>query len=235
MEELHKQIQEDLKSASDERTMISFQRFFKEPVKAYGVKTTEVDKIARYYWKQIKEGEKEDIFSLCELLYKSDYNEEAFIVSFWSERFKEMMEEEDIVVFEKWIYRYINNWAKCDGFCNHAVGDYIQLFPRKMDILYTWAKSPNRWMRRASAVSLITPARKGQYLKQAFLISELLLMDLEELVQKGYGWLLKEESRKHQQEVLDFVISHKKNMPRIALRYAIELMPSDLKFLAMQK
>jgi len=60
-----------------------------------------------------------------------------------------------------------------------------------------------------------------------------LLHDPDDLVQKGYGWMLKEASRKHQQEVFDFIQEHKKTMPRTALRYAIEKMPDDLRKEAM--
>lgn len=55
------------------------------------------------------------------------------------------------------------------------------------------------------------------------------------MVQKGYGWLLKESSRLHQKEVFDYVMKNKSKMPRIALRYAIELMPIEFKAPAMKK
>ncbi len=39
----------------------------------------------------------------------------------------------------------------------------------------------------------------------------------------------------HPQEVFDYVMKNKKAMPRTALRYAIELMPEELKAEAMMK
>jgi 3-methyladenine DNA glycosylase AlkD len=39
----------------------------------------------------------------------------------------------------------------------------------------------------------------------------------------------------HQKEVYDYVIKNKAIMPRTALRYAIELMPNELKSEAMKK
>jgi 3-methyladenine DNA glycosylase AlkD len=139
------------------------------------------------------------------------------------------------VLFRCWIERYINNWAKCDGFCNHTIGDLIQKYPKTVDDVKSWANSKNRWLKRASAVSLIVPAKKGLFLREAFEISDLLLNDLDDMVQKGYGWLLKEESRKHQAEVYDYVIKKRAVMPRTALRYAIELMPKELKAKAMRR
>ncbi len=77
------QIRADLKATTDIKTQKSFQRFFKEQVKYYGVKTETVGKIAKKYWTRVKTLDKQSIFGLCEELYRSDYTEEAFIVAFW--------------------------------------------------------------------------------------------------------------------------------------------------------
>ncbi|MCX6691777.1 MAG: DNA alkylation repair protein [Methanoregula sp.] len=228
-------IREELKKNADLTTQKSFHRFFKEEVKFYGVKTGPVVKIAKKYWSDIKSRDKQEIFELCEELYTSGYCEEAVIVSAWIPKLKDHFEPEDIAVFRHWIDSYINNWAACDGFCNHTMGDFIERFPEYTEDLKRWARSENRWMRRAAAVSLIVPAKRGKFLDDVFSIADLLLTDKEDIVQKGYGWLLKEASRKHQQEVFAYVMKNKREMPRTALRYAIELMPKDLKAEAMKK
>ena len=63
----------------------------------------------------------------------------------------------------------------------------------------------------------------------------MLLSEEDDAVQKGYGWLLKEASRKHQKEVFNYVLENRKTMSRTALRYSIELMPKELKNEAMSK
>jgi 3-methyladenine DNA glycosylase AlkD len=55
------------------------------------------------------------------------------------------------------------------------------------------------------------------------------------MVQKGYGWMLKVTSEANLQMVFDFVMEHRRTMPRTALRYAIEKMPQELKKQAMMK
>ena len=235
MNDVLAQLREDLKSNVDEKTRKSFQRFFKEEVKYYGVKTPTVGKIAKKYWTQVKVLDKKMIFNLCEQLYSSDYTEEAFVVSFWLPNYVDNLLPSDLLTFKEWIVKYINNWAKCDGFCNHTIGDLIQKYPETVSEVKSWAKSSNRWLKRASAVSLIVPAKKGCFLQDAFEICDMLLPDKDDMVQKGYGWLLKEESRIHQKEVFDYVVKNSKTMPRTALRYAIELMPKELKNQAMLK
>lgn len=115
------------------------------------------------------------------------------------------------------------------------MGEFVEMYPEFLKELKRFTASGNRWMRRAAAVSLIVPARKGKFLKDIFEIASLLHSDPDDLVQKGYGWMLKAASEAHQKEVFDYVMSKKDNMPRTALRYAIEKMPKELKVLAMKK
>jgi 3-methyladenine DNA glycosylase AlkD len=228
-------LRSDLKAGADLKTQQTFQRFFKEQVKYYGVKTPVVSKIAKKHWQQAKNLNKPQLFALCEELYRSDYTEEAFVVAYWMPNYLDHLVPGDLTVIKRWIEQYINNWAKCDGFCNHTVGDLIQKYPQTMLEVKSWAKSSNRWLKRASAVSLIVPAKKGMFLSDAFEICDVLLLDGDDMVQKGYGWLLKEESRKHPKEVFGYVVKNRAVMPRTALRYAIELLPKALKAEAMKK
>jgi 3-methyladenine DNA glycosylase AlkD len=229
------QIRQELKNLADPQIRQTSQRFFKEQVTCYGVKAAAVTEIAKKYWKEVKARPKHKIFSLCEELYKSGYLEESFIVSNWTHALSGRYEKEDFAIFRHWIDTYITNWAACDSFCNHTMGDLIETFPEYIEDLKLWTKSDNRWMRRAAAVSLIIPAKKGKFLGDIINIAELLLPDHDDMVQKGYGWLLKEASRKHQKEVFDYVMCNRKSMPRTALRYAIELMPKELKADAMRR
>ena len=228
-------IRESLIENIDDETQKSFQRFFKQKVKCYGIKTAIVRKIANQFWKEIKMSEKQDIFDLCEQLFLSDYSEEASIVTFWLPKMTNHFEPGDWIVFKNWIEKYINNWAKCDGFCNHTMGNFLVKYPVFIEELKEWTQSENRWMKRAAAVSLIVPAKKGQFLKDIFEISDLLLLDEDDLVQKGYGWLLKVASHLHQKKVFDYVMKNKENMPRTALRYAIEKMTQSLRKEAMKR
>jgi 3-methyladenine DNA glycosylase AlkD len=229
------QIRIDLEANADQNTKESEKRYFKEAIKVYGVKTATVGKIAKKHWSQVKTLPKQEIFELCEELYKSGYMEEAFIVSDWMPRYINNLQASDIATFRRWIESYISNWAECDSFCNHTIGDLIEKYPEIVPEVKSWAKSQNRWMKRASAVSFIVPAKHGEFLSDVFEICDVLLLDGDDMVQKGYGWLLKEESRLHQKEVYDYVVAHRREMPRTALRYAIELMPKELKAEAMKR
>jgi len=225
----------ELAQSADEKTRDGAQRFFKEEAKFYGVKAAVVKKIAQKYKREIKGMEKPEIFVLCENLLQSGYGEEAAVAFEWAYSLRISYQPQDFQVFESWVEKYVDNWAKCDTLCNHTIGALVEQYPSFIDNLKTWAISENRWLRRASAVTLIVPAKRGDFLNEALEISEILLKDKDDMVQKGYGWLLKEASRKHQEEIFEYVMARRAEMPRTALRYAIEKMPEELRRKAMEK
>ncbi len=235
MESVIKIVRETLSECADEKTIESSQRFFKEKIEFYGVKVPVVDKIGKELYKLVSDKSKSEIFSLCEEMWQSGYLEESFIACNWSYNLRKQFTTEDFKIFERWIDNYINNWASCDTFCNHTVGDFIMMYPEYISELKRFAKSDNRWMRRAAAVSLIVPAKKGYFLKDVFEIADIMLTDTDDMVRKGYGWMLKVASQAHLDDVFDFVMKRKDVMPRTSLRYAIEKMPVSMKEEAMKK
>jgi 3-methyladenine DNA glycosylase AlkD len=235
MNDILNKIRQVLVSNADEKTRKQSEYFFKEKVTVHGVKSATVQKLSKEFFAEIKDKPKAEIFAVCEKLWQSGFLEESFIACDWSDRLSKKFEPADFEIFERWIKNYVSNWASCDTLCNHTVGDFVMMYPGFLAKLKEFAHSENRWVKRAAAVSLIVPARKGLFLNDIFEIADILLMDKDDMVQKGYGWMLKVASQAHQQAVFEYVMSKKAVMPRTALRYAIEKMPDELKKLAMQK
>ena len=235
MLEILELLRSTLTDNGNEKIKASSQRFFKNEIKAYGIKLPVLKTLIKPYNAELKHLPKPEIFNLCEELWKSQFFEEGIVACHWSLIPKKKFEGSDLKIFEKWITQYIDNWATCDTFCNHTVGTLLLQFPQCLDKVMQWSKMDHRWAQRASAVSLIVPARKGYFLKESFEIASMLLSSEDDMVQKGYGWLLKVQTKHHENEVFKFVIKHKAIMPRTALRYAIEKMPDELKKKAMEK
>lgn len=226
-QELQKNIDPDMNGYS--------RSFFKEEIKSLGIKIPVVNEIGKKFFQQIEHLSKDTIFGYCEELLKSGYIEEAVVAFRWSDFLKKRYEPEDFVVFEHWLSTYVSNWAECDTLCNHTLGTFVEKFPEYVEKLKEWTQSQNRWLKRGAAVTLILPARKGLFLNDVLEIADKLQLDGDDLVQKGYGWMLKEASKKHQQQVFDYIIKNRATMPRTALRYAIEKMPQNLWKEAMKK
>jgi 3-methyladenine DNA glycosylase AlkD len=199
------------------------------------LETSIVRGISKKYYFNVKYLDKNRLFDLCERLLESGNWPERAIAFDWVFRCQRHYEASDFSRFEHWLNRYVVDWGGCDDFCVHAFGNLIFRYPELIPHMMKWTGSGNRWFRRAAAVVLIYSVRKGKHLDAAFQIADRLLIDKDDLVQKGYGWLLKETSRLKPGRVFDYVRAHRKVMPRTSLRYAIEKLTPRLRRLAMEK
>jgi 3-methyladenine DNA glycosylase AlkD len=129
MSEIINKIREVLIKNADEKTRLSGERFFKEDVKLYGIKSANVSRISKEHYKNITDKSKSQIFSLCNELWKSGYMEESFVACNWAYNVRKQFEPDDFDIFEKWVSTYVGNWASCDTLCNHTVGTFVELYP----------------------------------------------------------------------------------------------------------
>jgi 3-methyladenine DNA glycosylase AlkD len=235
MDKILDDIRTELRNNANEKTRLSGERYFREKVTLYGIKSAVVVNIGKEYYRKLNSTDKAFIFSLCEELFESGMLEESFIACNWSYYVRKQYLKTDFKTFDRWVNKYVNNWATCDTLCNHTVGTLVEMYPELISGLKKWAGSGNRWVKRASSVSLIVPARKGLFLSDIFEIADILHSDKDDMVQKGYGWMLKAASQVHQNEVFKYVLSKKATMPRTSLRYAIKKMPEEMKRKAMER
>ena len=235
MDQIITTLKNDLIKNSDEKHKSAGERFFREPVSIMGVKSAMVHNISKEHFRNLDHKDRTTVFALCEILWQSGILEESLVACNWSFNVRKQFLPEDFGLFRSWIEKYVKNWAACDTFCNHTVGEFLEMYPEYINELIDWTFSGNRWMKRASAVSLIVPARKGLFLTEIFRISDNLISDTDDMVQKGYGLMLKAASQASLNEVFDYIMSKKNIMPRTAFRYAIEKMPPEMRSMAMKK
>jgi 3-methyladenine DNA glycosylase AlkD len=115
---------------------------------------------------------------------------------------------------------HVNNWDLVDVSCGPIVGRYLEARDRAP--LYNLARSSLVWERRIAMVSTQHFLRAAET-EDLFRISELLLFDQHDLIQKAVGWSLREAGKRVDRTALrDFLDEHAARMPRTALRYAIE-------------
>lgn len=191
----------------------------------YGVRMSANREIAQKYYQNIEAWNMDDLFALCKKLLNSRIHEKKTIAFDWAFRLKDRYEKKDFYVFESWLYTYVNNYGLCDDLCTHALGEAVRRFPSCAERIYQWIKEDNLWVRRAGPVTLIYVAGSPDTFEMSLDVCKKLFRDEEPLVQKGFGWLLKELSQYNENKIFDFLNTHKKYISRIALRYAIEKMP----------
>jgi len=234
-ERIFPQIQLELDHNADKKYREKVRDYFKMDVTNYlGVRIPFVRKIANKHFKEISQLDIDDIIKICNELLKTKIYEHKVIAFHWSYKCKKQFQSKHFKIFEGWLKTYVDDWSDCDDLSTHTLGYFVYQFPEFIPKVNKWATSKNRWLRRASAVVFFYSARRGEHLDSIFLAADLLLLDKDDLVQKGYGWMLKEASKFIEREVFEFVMDNKDKMPRTALRYAIEKMPAKYKKAAMQ-
>ena len=118
--------------------------------------------------------------------------------------------------------RCVNSWDLIDASAPYIVGEYLASRSRR--VLYRLAKSPEWWERRIAMVATAAFIARGD-LKDTFAIATLLLSDKHDLVHKAIGWMLREAGERSRAQMIDFLKRNYSQMPRTALRYAIEHLP----------
>ena len=229
-------VRREIKKYDKPENKLNYQRFFKEKLEnPFSLKSSIVAKITNDCFKQLKGCPKNEIFKYCEELLASDDSVEKGIAFSWADKVKGQFAESDFKRFEGWLKKHVHSWAACDSLCCGALGQLILQYSKLAGRTESWAKSKNRWFRRASAVSLILSGRNGKLLDKIFARADILLTDEDDMVQKGYGWMLKEAGNRFPEEVFKYVMKHRREMPRTALRYAIEKFPAAMRKQAMAK
>lgn len=215
---------------------INYQQFFKEKLdEPFGLKSAVIRKVISDCFKEVKHLPKREILDICDALLASRERYMRGIAFEWALKVKDDFEKTDFKRFEKWLKEYVDNWGACDSLCCGPMGELVRQFPELVERTKKWTRSKNRWLKRASAVSLIVPIRSRLLLKEVFRTADILLTDADDMVQKGYGWMLKEASNRFPKEVFKYVMKNKSEMPRTALRYAIEKLPAAMRKEAMKK
>jgi 3-methyladenine DNA glycosylase AlkD len=203
-----------------------------------GVPTPAVRRTAASFLRQVKsEGitDIDPVLELCDHLLLAKISEMRTIAFQWSFSYKNHFRPEHFDIFEMWVMTYVTGWGSCDDLCTHSLGHFLYEYPEFIPKVKTWTFSPNPMVRRASAVAFIYSLRREKHMEHIFDVADALLTDHEDLVQKGYGWMLKEATKAYEKEIFNYVMARKAIMPRTALRYAIEKMPKDLRAKALER
>jgi 3-methyladenine DNA glycosylase AlkD len=224
------QVRYELRTGGSVQHAAGVQWFFKEEIQSHGWRTAALRKAAVLTRRRILgEMSLPFLMNVADELFHGDILEEKVFAVFLLEKMTEQLGAKEFRVFESWLSR-VSTWADHDGLVHYLLGPMLLSDPKRSQRVFVWAKNKSRWRRRAAAVSLIRGARVGMFEKEIIRISNLLLRDEDDMVQKGLGWLLREWTRDHPERALPFLMKIRTTAPRLVLRTACEkLGPADKK------
>ena len=221
MTQINKTITQELQSLSNAEKREIFPKFFKAGKGQYGegdrflgVTVPNIRTIAKRH----KEISLEEIRELLE----SEWHEVrlcALIIMVETSKKKDETLRQKLFDLYLSQTNHINNWDLVDLSCHHIVGEY--LLDKSRDILYQLAQNRLLWDNRIAIVSTYAFIRKGQ-LEDTYALSELMMHHPHDLMHKAIGWMLREAGKRDSDRLYDYIMSHRADMPRTMLRYAIE-------------
>jgi 3-methyladenine DNA glycosylase AlkD len=198
------------------------QWFFKEQVASRGWYTAELRKLAvRFRRTLLRERGMEFLLEVADRLFAGDVLEEKVFAVFLLEKQVAGLGDAEFTRFERWLDR-IRTWADHDGLVHYVLDPMMLAKPERTACVLRWARSQNRWRRRAAAVALIGGARNGVFRPQIERVTRALLPDQDDMVQKGLGWLLREWAKKSPDQAVPFLMKIRGRSPRLVLRTACE-------------
>ena len=215
-----------LKDGGSAPHSVEVQRFFKEEVKSRGWYTDELRKVARRFTRALlNEHGVEYLVRVADQLFQGDVLEEKVFAVMLLEKNTTEFSDKDFRLFSSWLDA-VSSWADHDGLVHYVIGPLIAADHRRATQIYIWAKSKNRWRRRAAAVSLIRSMRDASCRARTFpdvqKITATLLNDSDDMVQKGLGWLLRESAKADAKLMMPLLLEIKGNASRLVLRTACE-------------
>lgn len=194
------------------------------------IATGDIRKLSARLYRGIKDKTIDNVLSLCEELLEECSWGLGVIAFDWAYRVKNQYSEDTYEIFYGWLKKYVRGWSDCDDFCTHAFGELLRRYKTIFSKIKQWTKDEDFWVRRASAVILIPAILHNDFEGiDPLIISDLLMFDKHDLVQKGYGWMLKSLSQIDMETVTKYLIDHHTKMPRTAYRYALEKYDNEMR------
>jgi len=201
------------------------QWFFKEEIKSRGWHTAELRKVAvRFRRTILREQGVRFLIQVADQLFKGRVLEEKVFAVFLLEKIVLDFGDAEFRLFESWLDR-IGSWADHDGLVHYLIAPMMVSKTSRAQRVFVWARSRNRWRRRAACVALIQGTRKKMFLPKIIRLSNMLLRDEDDMVQKGLGWLLRETVKHNARKAVPYLREIRGDAPRLVLRTACETLP----------
>lgn len=203
--------------------------FFKEEIQSRGWYTGELRKVAvRFRRSILADRDQEFLVAVADTLFRGRVLEEKVFGVFLLQGMTGHFGDAEFRLFGSWLDR-VSTWADHDGLVSYLIGPMIAANPKRSKVVFQWAKSRDRWHRRAAAVALIRAIRERKCRAEVVRVTEMLLNDGDDMVRKGLGWLLREAAKYDRERTLPLLQKIRGKAPRLVLRTACETLPPETK------
>lgn len=219
-------VSRELKRLSRDAGAFDAARYFRgdQRLRFYNVGTARVRALARaIYLENRDEWSIGDALRLADALMRDPYLETKAIGIEVVASYRRVFTPALLPRWKRWLAGDLSaNWATTDAICGMLIGPLLIQYPHLTAEMPGWSRHRNLWVRRASAVALIAPLRRGLDLALVYDVARSLHPDGADLIQKAVGWMLREAGKIDPGRLERYLRAEGASIPRTTVRYAIE-------------
>ena len=201
------------------------ERFFKEEIKSRGWRAKELRAVAaRFRRSLLNEAGQDFLIAVADKLFRGRVLEEKVFAVVMLQGMTDRFGDAEFKLFGSWLDR-VSTWADHDALVSYLIGPMIASEPKRAKVVFQWAKSRDRWHRRAAAVALFRAIAQQKCRAEVVRVTGTLMADKDDMVQKGLGWLLRVAAKCDREHTVRLLMKIRTKAPRRVVRTACETLP----------
>lgn len=216
----------ELRRAADPVLADRRARTLAHPVRCLGVSDEQLREMADVRIAKI-DGvyEIDDVLAFAGALLTRLYLEEKHLGLLVAARFADRLGPRHLRRLLGWAAAYTGNRTTLDLLARVLVAPLMLRHPAEVRALPRWAASPNPWVRRAAAVTLIGPVERERFVDEAYEVAHCLAGDRSPVVAEAVGWILQEAGRLDHERLGVFLGREGRHHAPFTVRRAVALLP----------
>lgn len=217
-----------LKNHSVPERVETLQRYFKEPIQAFGVDYPAYKGWIKEFTRGLKrEWTLKEAVEFCDTMTRDPHMESRGVGFHLVGAFLEEAGPELLSDVHRWLETACGNWGSVDGLAGAVLSPLLKKNPELARELVEWTGSENQWVRRGAAVGLVPLMDNEDLMTLAYQVATRLQNDQEDLSHKAVGWMLREAGKVDGNRLETYLLEMGPRTPRTTLRYAIEKFPKE--------
>lgn len=206
----------------------TLQRYFKDPIQAFGVDYPEYKKWIKQFTRDLRrEWALKEAVEFCDVLARDPHLESRGTGFHVVGAFVEEAGPELLADVHRWLETACGNWGSVDGLASTVLSPLLGRYPELVEEVMAWTESENQWVRRGAPVGLVPLMDNPDLMDAAYEVATRLQDDKEDLVHKAVGWMLREAGKVDGGRLEAYLLEMGSRTPRTTLRYAIEKFPKE--------
>lgn len=196
-------------------------KYLKSDLEHFGATVGDIRRIARDAVKAHPGITHDELTDLVAALWSRPIHDSRMAAVMLLQFHSKMLRLDDMDTLESMI-RGSRTWAYVDDLAGHVAGSLVSRYPEASAWLDRWAVDVNFWIRRSALLALLDSLKRGERFDQFARYADSMLDEKAFFIRKAIGWVLRETSKQHPEEVYDWLLPRAGRASGVTLREAVK-------------